>query len=161
MKLSVRLTYADMLELNRIAPQSRMRTRLMMALGAAVVFTGFLVRLPDGSRAYAVVFWGAAFVLAGWLSPYLMAWGAYHLTDPNMLLDLEDDGLHVTAGGAVTTLPWDAFTCLRETTNLVVLAQGVTSQIAIAIPKKQVPDDQLDAFRALIARHMCRRQSMR
>jgi hypothetical protein len=64
-------------------------------------------------------------------------------------LDIDDDGVRLAHEQAMTQWTWPNFIGLTETENLLLLRQAKATYVII--PKRAVPEGQLDALRLLLA----------
>ncbi len=139
MRVTVKHTLADILELNCSVREQRIRGWLVMALAASAWLYGIWLLINPGNRPEPTPLFFAAgmLTLVGLFATRLAGLGAWLLKTQRSPYELEFDeaGITLMMGHEELSLPWSRFSRWLLTRNLLVL---VSPAEAVAVPKAVV-----------------------
>jgi hypothetical protein len=130
------------------------RRALILLVAAALVLGG--TALSQSAAAAAVLLAAVAFLLFFWLWLLPFSWRRLYRRLPaeqrTIVLDFSAEGLVVETPVSQGKVRWSAYSHYLENKVLLLLMQP--SRLAVPIPKRAFPPEELARFRALMEAHL-------
>lgn len=151
-KILIRWTFADILEMNRHYPKNRVgRWACVVVALLVLLFGAYRLAFQEGRDVLEILPFPPLILLVGFLAPFIAGCGAWALKAKRNPYDLHAsaDGILLDYQGVKLHLPWNRFNRFQETSKLLMLFTGRGLEM-LSLPKRCCTPDELKILRGLM-----------